>query len=482
MVGNIKEQTISGVKWSALERFSVQGINFIIGLILARMLSPSDFGTIGMVTIFMSISQSFIDSGFSNALIRKKDCDDIDFSTVFYFNIIVGILCYVILFFSSKWIAIFFRIELLEDIIKVLAVNVFVNSLIVVQVAKFTITINFRTQAKASLIAAVISGVLGITSAYYGLGVWALVIQQISSTIINAILLWVYSKWLPARVFSMKSFKKLFSYGSKLLISGLIHQIYMQMTTIVIGRFYSVSDLGNYTRGLQFAMFPSGNMTSILSRVTLPILAKIQDDDCRLAFVYRKYIKLTSLVIIFLMMLLAALAKPLILIVLTDKWEEAIVYLQIFCFALMFNHVNQINLNLLQVKGRSDLYLRLEILKKSVSIIILLIAVPFGVKAICLAMVIYSQLAIVFNTYYTGKFFKLGYFSQLKDFVGYVLYSVISCFPAYLLSYSSLNNWCLLAVGAVVSIVVYMAILIIMKDALFIEYIFLPIKKIINKQ
>lgn len=481
-MSRIRKQTLSGVKWSALERFSVQGVNFIIGLILARMLSPSDFGIIGMVSIFMSISQSFIDSGFSNALIRKKDCDEVDFSTVFYFNIVVGLLCYALLFFSSGWIALFFKTKLLEDIIKILAVNVFVNSLIVVQVAKFTISINFKIQAKASLIAAIVSGLLGITCAYNGFGVWALVIQQVSSTLIKAILLWFYSKWIPMRIFSWQSFKSLFSFGSKLLISGLIHQVYAQMTTLVIGRFYSVSDLGNYTRGFQFATLPSSNITSVLSRVTLPILAKIQDDDERLILIYRKYIGATSVVIIFSMMLLAALAKPLMLAILTEKWSGAIIYLQIFCFALMFNHVNQINLNLLQVKGRSDLYLRIEIIKKTISIAILLISVPFGVKAICLSTVLYSQIAIMLNTYYTGRFFKLGYFTQLKDFVGYVFFSAIACFPGYLLSYTSFNNWVVLILGTVSSIIIYVMLLMFTKDALFKEYFPILLKRIVSNK
>ena len=248
-MGEIRAKSISGFKWSAFERFANQGVNFLISLILARLLTPADFGIVGMLAIFMAISQSFIDSGFSNALIRKKDVSEIDFSTVFYFNIVVGFLCYGILYAIAPWVADFFDIPLLKPILRVLSINVFINSLIVVQVAKLTIKVDFRTQAKASLSASIISGCVGIACAYIGYGVWSLVIQSVTQALLNAIFIWCMGGWLPKWLYSWRAFHELFSFGSRLLISGLIHQIYVQMTTLAIGKFYSAKDLGYYTRG-----------------------------------------------------------------------------------------------------------------------------------------------------------------------------------------------------------------------------------------
>lgn len=480
-MSNIKQDTLKGVKWSAVERFSVQGIQFLLGLILARLLSPSDFGIIGMLAIFMSISQSLIDSGFSNALIRKKNQTDTDFSTVFYFNIVVGLICYGILFLLSPYIADFFHTPILKPILKVLALNLFVNSLIVVQIAKLTIKIDFKSQAKATSCAALTSGIVGVILAYCGYGVWALVTQSVANTCINAIIIWVMAKWRPSWVFSWESFRSLFSYGSKLMLSGIINTIYNNLSTLVIGRFYTSKDLGFYSRGQQFASLPSMNITGILQRVTFPILSKIQDDNEHLVIVYRKYIRITSLCIFFLMTLLAALSKPLILILLTEKWHEAIIYLQVFCFAMMFDHICQLNLNLLQVKGRSDLFLKLEIIKKAIAFVILVASIPLGVLAICLSKIIYTQVAVFINTYYTGKLFHLGYVTQLKDFSPYLLYSIIACLPSLLISIYCDYYIIPLVVGSAISVMLYVLILKVKKDVAYIEFIKPQLQKIKNK-
>lgn len=433
-MNEIKKNTIRGIKWSAIERFSVQIVQFIIGLILARILSPADFGLIGMLTIFIALSQSIIDSGFSNALIRKIDRTDIDFSTAFYSNIFIGIICYLSLFVAAPYVAIFYKMPTLKDILRVLAINLFINSLTVVQIARLSIAINFKIQAKINLFAAIVSGIIGIVFAYNNFGVWSLVYQSVSSTLISAILLWTFSGWKPLWKFSWNSFHNLFSYGSKLLAAGILGTIYANMATLLIGKFYTSKELGYYTRGYQFATLPSSNITAILGRVTFPIFSQLQNDNNQLTIVYRNYICMTSMLIFFAMTLLATIARPLILILLTAKWENSIIFLQIFSFGMMFNHINQINLNLLQVKGRSDLFLKLEIIKRIISFTILFISIPLGVIAICLSMVFYGQIAIIINTYYTGRFFHLGYFSQIKYFSKYFIYSVISCIPGFIIS------------------------------------------------
>ena len=469
MSEDIKKDTLKGVKWTAIEKIALQGIQFVIGLILARLLSPSDFGLVGMLAIFISVSQTFVDGGFSNALIRKIDRTDIDCSTAFYFNIVIGIVCYGLLYVASPWVADFFNTPILSDLLKVLSLSIFINSLAVVQVAKLTVDINFKAQARATVFSVVLSGCIGIGMAYHGYGVWSLAWQTVFGALFKCIILWFQTKWKPKAVFSMVSFRNLFSYGSKLLASNLIGTVYANMTTIAIGKFYTSKDLGYYSRGQQFAHLPSTAIIDTIGRVTFPILAKIQNDDARLVSVYRKYIKVTSLPILFFLTLLAAVAKPLILVLLTEKWLDATLFLQIFCFAFMTEHISKLNLNLLQVKGRSDLYLRLEIIKKIIAFVILMCSIPLGVVVICLSKVLNGHVTLFINTYYTGKLFGLGYLKQFSDFMKYMLMSLLACAPAYALTFVGIHPLWQLAIGCVMACVLYYFLL--RKDAVMIEMI-----------
>lgn len=478
MGDSIREKSLSGIKWSAVESYASQGIQFLLGLIMARLLLPSDYGLIGMVAVFFAVAQTFVDSGFGEALIRKLDRSEVDFSTVFYFNIIVSIICYGLLYLIAPFIADFFNEPILKDIVRVVGLTVIINSFKVVQTAKFTIDVDFKAIAKATIISNLISGVIGIFLAYQGAGVWALVYQNLLSCILNVIILWYISRWRPRLIFSNESFKELFNYGSKILGAGLLHTLYVNVNTLCIGKFYTPADLGYYTRGCQFPQLLGQNFTSVVQRVTFPILAKIQNDDKRLVEIYRKYIRLMSLVLIFALMLLAALGKPLIGLLLGSKWLEAVIFLQIFSFAMMTDHVTQINLNLLKVKGRSDLLLKLEIVKKSVSLLILFASIPLGVVAICFSKVIYSQVATYINTYYTGKLFGLTYWEQLKDYAPYFIYSVLACLPAFLLTFCDhLHNIEILLIGISISPVIYFILLKLNRDSIFIEFILPAIRK-----
>lgn len=479
-MGSITTDTISGIKWTAIEKFSKQIVNFLLGLLLARLLTPTDFGTIGMLGIFMSISSTFIDSGFSNALIRKPEISDEDYSTAFYFNIIVGLVCYALMFVCSPLIASFFEMPILNSIVKVYSVTLFINSLTSVQYAKLNRELNFKLQAKISFVSVLFTGLIGVVLAYIGLGVWALVWQAIVSSVLRAWMLWTFAHWYPESRFSKESFRYLFSYGNKLLASGLLHTLYSNLSTLAIGKFYTAGDLGYYSRGNQFATLPTNTITGILQKVTFPLLAKIQDDDERLIRVYRKYIRITSCGIFFLMCLLASLSKPVVEFLLTDKWIEAAVYVQIFCFALMFDHICQLNLNLLQVKGRSDLFLKLEIIKKSIAFAILCAAIPFGVKAICISSVVYTQIAVYINTYYTGKLFGLGYFAQIRDYGKYLVSSLVSCIPAFLMTYSTMNSLVIILLGSVTAVFVYCGILFTRRDQDFYELLNLIKQKMNN--
>lgn len=423
MAESLKRKAVKGVVWSTLERFSVAGVNFIFGLILARLLMPTDYGAIAMLSIFMAIAQTFIDSGFSNALIRKPDRTETDNATAFYFNIGVGLAAYFSLYLAAPYIAQFYKTSILIPLTRIMGLNLLLNSLCVVQQALLTARIDFKTQAKISLNAAVVSGLVGIGFAYAGYGVWALAIQSVLASVIRTILLWILAKWRPKAKFSKQSFRNLFGYGSKLLASGLLDTIYNNLYTIVIGKRFSVATLGVYSRADQWANFLAINVTGILQRVTFPILSSIQNEDERLRVNYRKFLRVSGFVIFPLMMGLAAIADPLTRFILTDKWADSIPLLRILCFALMFYPIHAINLNLLQVKGRSDLFLRLEIYKKILGVATLCVTIPMGITAMCVGRVFTSWVALAMNTHYTGKLIHLGFFQQLKDYIPTLLNS-----------------------------------------------------------
>lgn len=454
-MGELKNHTLRGVKWSAIENISTKGISFILGLILARLLVPEDYAITAMVGIFFAIAQTFIDSGFGSALIRKKDCSQLDYSTAFYFNIVAAFFFCVILWIAAPYIAQFYNQPILADITRVMSVNMFIGSFSIIQGTKLTAEINFKLQAKVSVTTTILSGCFGICLAYNGYGVWSLVFQGVFANILRTIMLWYVTKWRPSKVFSKASFKYLFSFGSKILTASLLHTIYANLTTIIIGKFYTPKDLGLYSRGESMATLPSANITGILQRVTFPILSKIQDDEGRLISAYRKYISITSLVIFFGMCMLAALGEPIIEVLLTEKWIGSVIYLQVFCFAWMFDHLCVLNLNILYVKGRSDLVLRLEVVKKTISISMIIAAIPFGVLAICLARALYTQIALYINTYYTGKLFGLGYAEQIKDYGKYFVFSLLACAPAYLLTFTELNSILVILLGGCIGCLIY---------------------------
>lgn len=464
MAESLKNKTVRGTIWSILERFSVQGIQFIVMIVMARILTPADYGLVGMLAIFIAVSQSLVDSGFSQALIRKQDRSEIDNSTVFYFNIAVGFVLYLILFFCAPLIADFYNEPLLLPVTRAIGLSVVFNSLAVVQRALLTVKLDFKTQAKASLVGAIISGAIGISMAYAGFGVWAIVWQQISNLAIITALLWILSKWKPLWAYSWSSFKELFNFGSKLLASGLLNTIFNNLYLIVIGKFFKASDLGYYTRAHQFTDFASSNITGIFQRVTYPVLSTIQNDDVRLADVYRRLLKTSAFIIFPLMMGLASVAKPMILSFLTKEWLFSAVLIPILCFSQMWYPVHAINLNLLQVKGRSDLFLKLEIIKKILAVIMLCITLPLGLIPMCWGMLINSLIALVINTHYTGKLIHLGFFRQMQDLLPTLFLSLATGAIVYLtISSLHLNSWLLLGIGVIEGIAFYTIIAKLMR-------------------
>lgn len=415
MSDNLKSKTQKGLVWSFVERFATQGVQFLFGIILARLLSPEDYGTIAMPLVFLAIAQCFIDSGFSTALIRKPDLTEEDLSTAFYFNIGVGVICYFALFLTSPLIADFYNTPILTDLLKVTALATLFNPLCAVQQAILTRKIDFKTQAIVSLSGAIVSGSVGLVMAYSGYGIWSLVFQQVGGYVIRTILLWILGRWKPKRKWSWESFRYLWGFGSKMLGSALLDTTYNNIYPIVIGKFFSANDLGNYTRAQQFATLPSSNVTGVLQRVTFPVLSKIQNEDERLARNYRKILKLSAFLIFPMMLMLSAIADPLVRVILTDKWKGCIILLQIVCFSMMWYPIHAINLNLLTVKGRSDLFFRLEIFKKVCGVCVMCVTIPHGIIWMVSGGIVSSMIALVINTYYTGKLINVGYLRQMGD-------------------------------------------------------------------
>ena len=422
---SLKQKTISGLKWSFADNFVNQGLQFVFGIILARLLSPKEFGLVGMLTIFIAISQSFIDSGFSHALIRKNKCTNEDYSTVFFYNLGIGLLFYLLLFLFSGAIGNFYHEPILTLMIKVLGVNIIISSLSVIQKTILTKNINFKLQTNISIISSVSSGVIGIVMAYYGWGVWSLVWKNVAQNIINSALLWFWNGWRPAFVFKVKAFRELFGFGSKLLVSGLIDTTFTNIYYLVIGKFFSAAELGFYTRADQFKNVISQNITTTIQRVSYPVLATFQEDNVKLKERYKRLIKTTMYISFVLMIGLAAVAKPFVLILIGAKWEASVIYLQLLCFAGALYPLHALNLNILNVKGRSDLFLKLEIIKKAFDIPIILIGIVFGIKAMIIGMILGSTNAYFINSYYSAQLISYPVREQFIDILPSLVVSLV---------------------------------------------------------
>ena len=462
-MSSLKDKTVKGVIWSAVDRFSAQGIQFVFSILIARLLVPEDYGVIAMLNIFLAVSQTFIDSGFGTALIRKIDRTETDFSTVFYFNIAVAVFFYLGLFFAAPAIANFYNTPLLVPVTRVTAINLVIGSLSGIHNAKLSIAIDFKSRAKISIVSAVLTGAVGLWMAYSGYGVWALVVQTVFAGIIRTIMLWIIVKWYPKLVFSWQSFKEMFSFGSKLLASGLLDTIYNNIYPLVIGKVFSPTTLGVYSKANSLAQFPSSNITSVLQSVTFPVLSTIQNEEDRLAAAYKRFLRIAAFVVFPLMMGLSAVADPFIRLALTDKWEGAIYLLQIICFWMMWYPIHAINLNILQVKGRSDYFLKLEIIKKIQGVIVLCITVPMGIVAMCYGSLISSIICLIWNTYYTKKLFGYGFFAQMKDLFPVIMHSLAMWLLVSVIVHFMPNLWLKLIVGVLSGMVYYIVGAYLMK-------------------
>jgi teichuronic acid exporter len=473
-------KTVKSVYWSAIERFSVQAVQFFISIILARLVAPSEFGLIAMLSIFIAVAQVFVDSGFSSALVQKKNVTELDFCTIFYFSIFISILVYVILFISAPHIALYYSQPLLEPLCKWIGLSLIFQALSVVQIAKLSLLLDFKTQAKASLTAVIVSGLLGTYLAYYDYGVWALLSQVLLNSFLNTFFLWLFTKWIPKFLFSWGSIKSIFSFGSKLLMSGLLHSVYINLYNIVIGRKYAAMHLGYYTQASLIARLPSVSLMAIISRAIYPIQCKIDHEDNNLLnSTFIQYLRMSCYIIFPIMIGLAILSKTLVSILLTDKWLPMAQYLFILCIAYMWIPIMVMNNQILLVKGRTDYFLKAEAIKKVIGIIILLVTVRFGIIEICFGLLIYNLIEISIIIYFSKKVINIGYVKQMKSASSSFFLAVSMGVIMYLALLFIQNVFLKLLLGCLTGILVYILLskLFKIKEFIFLSHNF---KKLIN--
>lgn len=454
---SLKNKTIRGVGWSAADAFLGQGITFLVGIVLARLLSPEEYGLIGICLIFTTVLNGIVDSGFSNAIIRKKEATNEDYNTMFITNMVISIVLYGLLYLSAPFITKFFQMEL-SSLVRVIGLVLIINALSLTQQTNLTKKIDFKTKTKASVVSAILSGIIGIAMAYLGYGVWALVAQQLSKQTIYTICLWILNRWWPNFHFSISSFKYMWGFGWKLLVSGLLDRLWAQMYQIVVGKFYNPATLGQYTRGREYANIFSSNITSIVQRVTYPVLAEVQDEKERMVAAYRKVIKITMFATCICMISLGAVAEPLIYCLIGEKWHQAATFLPLICISMSLYPLHAINLNMLQVQGRSDIFLYLEIIKKIIAIGPLCIGIFFDIYWMLVASIITGVISFFLNSYYTGK--KLGYSSwkQLKDVAPSYGVALAIAVSVYFLKYLPFSHWVVLPLQIAVGILVFFAV------------------------
>lgn len=461
----------SGIAWSALERIAVQAVQFILGIILARLLTPKEYGILGILLVFISISQVFIDSGFTKALIQKKERSNQDTSTVFWFNIFISLFCYLALWISAPYISNFYEIPILSILLRVLALSLIINAIYAVPSTLLTIDLDFKKIAKINLASVTISGIIAVALAYYDYGVWALVWQTLIRSLLLALFIWFSTTWKPLKIFSKSSFKNLFTFGSNLLVSSLIASFFSNLNAILIGKYVGAKDLGFYTRGIQFSDFIFTIFNSTLNNVLLPGLSPIQDNKELLISNVKIIIKSAAIIIIPIFIGLSAMAEPLIRVLLTDKWLMAVPILQLFCYARMITILSSINVNLLYVLGRTDLALKQEYIKTAIRVILLILALQFGIIYIAFAELISTVIHFFINTYYPGKIMEFGAFKQLKSIWKIAAASILMIIPIYTLNYFIPNDIVKLIVSPLVGIIIYFFSVRLLKIKEFTEII-----------
>ncbi len=471
-MGQVKQETVSGFKWQALQKLTLQPMQFIYSIILARLITPAEMGIIGLTAIFFAVASTLASAGFAAALIRKQDRSEEDCNTMFWFNLGMNALMSAGLYMLAPWFVEFYQQPELLWLTRCSAILMLLSSSAGVHWALYSARRDFKTPAIIQTITAIAAMPVGIILAYMGYGVWALMGQYVTSALISLVAVWLVSPWKPRFIFSGKSFRSLFAFGSKLAATGLLHTIYSELRTFIIGRYYSTADLGLFSKGNNLARLMPATFTNMVMTVSYPILATLQNDLARLTQVYCTYIRTCTLPIAWCTFTLAALAAPLVSFLYGENWLACAFFVQVGALACALDHIAIINLNLLQVLGRADLLLRLEIIKKTISIGMLLYAATISVEAICWAMVIYAQVAIFINCYYTGKLIDYTWWKQQKDYMPFFILAAIAAAPGYALTlFTDWHDLLKLVLGGTSSFILYFGYLGLRKDESLRQYL-----------
>ena len=451
----MRNKVISSLFWRFAERVGAQGVAFIVSLILARLLAPEVYGTIALVTVFTSILNVFVDSGFGNALIQKKDADDLDFSSVFYFNVVICCVLYLIMFFAAPFIAKFYRDNTLTPVIRVLSLTLVISGVKSIQHAYVARTMQFKRFFFATLGGTIGAAIIGIYIAYKGYGVWALVAQHIFNTAVDTIILWITVKWRPKRMFSIERLKELFSYGWKLLVSSLLDTGYTELRQLIIGRMYTSADLAYYNRGRNFPNLIISNVNTSINSVLFPTMSQVQDNKTRLKDMTRRSMKTSTYIMAPLMMGMAFCAEPIVRLLLTDKWIDCVPYMRIFCITFMFYPIHTANLNAIKAMGRSDIFLKLENIKKILGLIILLSSMWFGVMVMAYSLLLSTFLSMIINSWPNRKLMDYSYKDQMKDIMPCIILSLCMGMCVYCIQLLGFGNLVTLIIQIPVGAIIY---------------------------
>jgi O-antigen/teichoic acid export membrane protein len=453
---NLKHKTKVGAYWQFFNQFCVYGMQFLIGVVMARILTPEDYGITALPTAFYAIAGIFIEGSFGAALIRKEKLIEEDLSTAFLYSSSIGFLFFFLMFIGAPWIAAFFNVPILTSLIRVSVIPFLWSGFMTPQTVILNRKLDFKTPAIIAVISKSFMGLVGISMAYCGYGVWALVVSSLVSSLITVFLTWFLVRWRPKTGWSRDSFRYLWGFGNKMIATLLIDRTYMNIVPLIIGKYYSPAQLGEYNRAQGYAQLPAQQFTNLLHNVSYPVMSKMQEDIDLLRSNYRRMLRLCAFVMFPIMILMAVLAKPLIVLLVTEKWIACVPYLQLMCVAMMWYPIHSINLALLLVKGRSDLFLRLEIIKKTIGLLIIAVSLPFGIIPFLIGTIVHTLLCLFVNTYYTGKIINVGFFMQMWDVVPVLLLTATVAATTYVTTMFSDIYFLQLLVGCIVGSLTYL--------------------------
>jgi len=470
MAESLRSKTVFALSWSFLESIGLQSVRFVIGIVMARLLLPEQFGLIGMLLFFMGVAQVFYNSGFGAALVQKQGVTPADVNSVFYFNIFAGAVAAGLLCLAAPWIAAFYRQPILTPLTRALSLTIVFNSFGLIQNTLLTKELNFKTLAKVNLCASLLSGAIGVAMAAAGFGVWSLALQQISSSLLQTAFLWSLRIWRPERIFSLTSLREMFRFGSRLLTTGLLHQTFENIYPMVIGRLFSAADLGYFTRAQNFGEIPSQTLSTVVGRVTFPVFSTIQDDPARLKKGMKKALTILVLINFPLMIGLAVVARPLVLVLITEKWAQSITYLQLLCVVGLLYPVHVINLNLLYALGRSDIFLKLDVIKRVLMIANIAVTWRWGISALIYGMIFQSVLSYYLNSYYTRRLIGYPATEQLRDLFPFLLASAAMGAAVHAVGFLKFANlYSMLAAQVAAGVVAYFALCRLFRLGAFME-------------